>query len=294
MRIKGIPEAAVISYYLTVKQRLGFVKGWLAQVDEETDRIHGFVNTIGTVTHRMTHSRPNVAQTPNSHALFGKECRECWVADTGYKLLGVDASGLQLRLLAHYLGVRSYIDEILSGDIHTFNQTLAGIDTRDQAKTFIYAYIFGAGDKKLGSVVGGSAKDGARLRATFLSQLPALAALQKQIETAAKRGYLSGLDGRKVFIRSAHSGLAAALQSAEAIVMKTALVLLDTAIKENGWDARYVANIHDEFQLECIEEHCKEVGEAAVASIVEAGNLLALKCPLDGEYKVGNNWSETH
>ena len=187
-----------------------------------------------------------------------------------------------------------YTNEILTGDIHTANQKLAGLESRNQAKTFIYAFLYGAGDGKLGEVVKGSRKDGKELRKRFLSNLPALATLKGRAERAATKGYLKGLDGRKVKIRHEHASLNTLLQSAGAIVMKQGLVLLNNKIKNNNYPAYFVANIHDEWQLEVAEDYVETIGSSGVSAIREVSSIFNLRCPLDGEYKVGENWSETH
>jgi len=246
----------------------------------------------GAVTGRMTHFKPNMAQIPATYSPYGKDCRSCWTVPEGYKLVGIDASGLELRMLAHYMNDRSYTNEVLNGDIHTANQKLAGLESRDKSKKFIYAYLYGAGNERLGSVVGGSRKDGKRLRESFLANLPALANLKDRVERASKRGFLKGLDGRKVTIRSEHAALNTLLQSAGAIIMKKALVLFVDSIKH--LDAQCVANVHDEWQVECLEKDAEEVGQRGVQAIVDAGIYFDLRCPLDGEYKIGDNWSDTH
>lgn len=294
--LKGIdiPEAKLIAEYLLVQKRIAQVDSWLSAVDDRDGRVHGYVNTNGAVTGRMTHSSPNVAQVPAVYSEYGEECRSCWTVKEGYKLVGCDASGLELRMLAHYMDDEQYTNEVLHGDIHTANQQNAGLATRDQAKTFIYAFLYGAGDAKIGSIVGGTATEGKRLKAKFLDNTPSLQRLRDNVGIASGRGYLRGLDGRRVMVRSEHSALNTLLQSAGAIVMKKALIILDEYAKIWGIDYEFVGNIHDEFQVEVREDHADKFGMLAVASIQAAGKQLGLRCDLDGEYKVGNNWAETH
>lgn len=294
--LKGIdiPEAQLIAEYLLVQKRIAQVDSWLSAVDERDGRVHGYVNSNGAVTGRMTHSSPNVAQVPAVYSPYGEDCRSCWIVKKGYKLVGCDASGLELRMLAHYMNDPDYTNEVLHGDIHSTNQRSAGLTTRDQAKTFIYAFLYGAGDAKIGSIVGGTAKHGARLKAKFLDNTPSLQRLRDQVSVASGRGYLRGLDGRRLMIRSEHSALNTLLQSAGAIVMKKALIILDEYAKIWGIDYEFVGNIHDEFQVEVREDQADKFGSLAVASIQAAGKQLGLRCDLDGEYKVGNNWAETH
>jgi DNA polymerase I len=290
---KHIPEAILVLEYLTLQKRSAMVKSWIEHADSTTDRVHGRVNPCGAVTGRMTHQSPNMAQI-TARGIYGVESRSCWTVPRGKKLVGFDASGLELRMLAHYMGDKEYTNEILNGDIHTANQTAAGLSERSQAKTFIYAFLYGAGDAKIGSIVGGSAKDGRALKQRFLGNTPALEHLRDRVTRACSRGYLIGLDGRKLWIRSEHSALNTLLQASGAVVMKKALVLLDDAAKELGFDYKFLGNIHDEIQTEVDEQQAEDFGKLAVSCIVQAGQQFGLRCPLDGEYKIGNNWSETH
>ena len=292
--VKGIPEAELIASYLLVGKRIAQVSSWLEAVNEETQRVHGYVNTNGAVTGRMTHSKPNLAQVPSSSSLYGPECRACWIVDSGYKLVGIDASGLELRMLAHYMNDADYTNTILTGDIHTANQLAAGLDTRNQAKTFIYAYLYGAGDEKIGSIAGGGRNVGRKLKAKFLEGTPALAVLKDNVATSASKGYLTGLDGRKVFIRSEHAALNSLLQSAGALIMKQALIILDKYATIWGINYKIVGNIHDEFQVEVREDQAGKFGSLAASCIEAAGIHFKLRCPLAGDYKIGNSWAETH
>lgn len=291
--VKDIPEAQLIGEYLLVQKRIAQVESWMDAVEAD-GRVHGYVNAIGAVTGRMTHSNPNMAQVPAGYSPYGKECRSCWVVPKGYKLVGCDASGLELRMLAHYMNDPEYTKEILHGDIHTANQTAAGLATRDQAKTFIYAFLYGAGDAKIGTITGGSARDGRRLKEKFLTNTPALANLRDRVGTAANRGYLTGLDGRKLWVRSPHAALNTLLQSAGAVVMKKALTILDEYAKIYNIQYKFVGNIHDEIQAEVREDQSQKFGWLAVECIKAAGVKLNLRCPLDGDFKIGESWEQTH
>ena len=282
-KVQGIPEASLIAEYLMIQKRVAQVQSWLDAVEDD-DRVHGYVNANGAVTGRMTHSSPNVAQVPAGSAPYGKECREIWTVPAGYKLVGMDASGLELRMLAHYMNDEAYTNEILTGDIHTANQLAAGLETRNQAKTFIYAFLYGAGD----------AKDGKRLKEKFLRNTPALRALRERVSVAAGRGYVLGLDGRRVYVRSEHAALNTLLQSAGAIVMKKALCLLDEYAKQYKIDYKFIGNIHDEIQTEVAEKDADWFGKLATSCVEAAGSFFKLNCPLAGDYQVGDNWSQTH
>ena len=298
------PIAAKLLDYLLVQKRLGQLaegeQAWLKLA--KNGRIHGSVNTNGAVTGRCTHSNPNVAQVPACRVPYGEECRDLFGAGSGMKLVGCDASGLELRMLAHYLAFYDrgeYGKIVTEGDIHTANQQAAGLETRDQAKTFIYAFLYGAGDAKIGDIVGGTARDGQMLKRKFLSNLPALNRLQQDIKRKVEHGgVLSGLDGRLLRIRSSHAALNMLLQSAGAVCMKVALIQLYHALGKSKWqhgrEYAFVANIHDEFQAEVIPQHAEDFGKLAVKAIRVAGKELKLNVQLDGEYKVGTTWAETH
>ena len=288
-----LPEAKAVSQYLMLQKRYAQVNSWLEHVKDD-GRVHGRVISNGAVTGRMTHQSPNMAQVPASYSPYGHECRSCWTVPSGKKLVGFDASGLELRMLAHYMNDEEFTNVLLTEDIHTRNQMAAGLETRPQAKTFIYAFLYGAGDAKIGTVVGGSAADGARLKQRFLANTPALAGLRERVGRAAARGYLTGLDGRLLRVRSEHAALNTLLQAAGAIVMKKALVLLDEYAKLWKIDYKFIGNIHDEVQAEVAEAQAEKYGWLAVECLKAAGLEFNLRCPLDGEYKVGTTWAETH
>ena len=291
--IHNIPEAKLINRYLMLQKRIAQVSSWIEAIKED-GRVHGKVITNGTITGRMSHQSPNMAQIPAVYSPYGKECRALWTVNKGYKLVGVDASGLELRMLAHYMNDKDYIHEVVNGDIHTTNQVAAGLGSRDESKTFIYAFIYGAGSKKIGSIIGGSERDGERIKEKFLRATPSLRFLREKVERIAQRRWVRGLDQRKIIIRYPHAALNTLLQGAGATVMKYALTLLDEYVKIKQIKAFPVVNVHDEFQYEVEEKRADEFGKLAVQSIVDAGKQLNVRCPLNGKYKIGNNWSETH
>jgi DNA polymerase-1 len=288
------PEAKAIAEYLMLQKRIAQVESWIDAI--QTDgRVHGQVITNGAVTGRMTHHSPNMAQVPNSGSPYGPDCRELWTVNKGYKLVGIDASGLELRMLAHYMKDDAYTTEVVSGDIHTANQKAAGLETRNQAKTFIYAFLYGAGSAKIGSIVGGSSKEGQALITSFLRNTPRLKALREKVSRIyAQKAWLPGLDGRKLLVRSEHSALNTLLQGAGAIAMKQALVIFNKRLRQSKMDYKFVANVHDEWQLEVEENRADEAGKMGVQAITDASVVLNMRCPLGGEYRVGNNWKDTH
>ena len=292
-KITNIPEAQLIAEYLLLQKRIAQIESWVKFVEDD-GRVHGFVIPNGTITGRMTHRNPNMAQVPSIKTPYGIECRECWTVPRGHKLVGIDASGLELRMLAHYMKDEEFTNEIIHGDIHYRNQKIAGLKSRHQAKTFIYALLYGAGDTKLGQVVGGSKDSGARLRERFFANQPTFKTLRDRVTKASTKGYLKGIDGRRIHIRNTHASLNSLLQGGGAIVMKRALIMLDKKAKANKLDYKFVANIHDEWQVEVNKDHTKDFGTLAVQAIKDAGDYYNMRCPLDAEYKIGDNWSETH
>ena len=292
-------EAALLVEFLTLQKRSGLLAQW-NKYTTASGRVHGRVITNGAVTGRMTHLSPNMAQVPSCTNYLGKECRGLFHAAYGKRLVGIDASSLELRMLAHYMQDADYTKTVVEGnsddgtDVHTRNQKSAGLATRAQAKTFIYAFLYGAGAGRIGQTIGGTPRDGQQLINSFMEHTPALKTLKSKVDKLAERGFIKGLDGRRLLIRSAHSSLNVLLQGAGAIVMKKALVLLYLKIKQANLDAKFVANVHDEWQLECAEKDAERVGEMGVLSIKEAGEHFKMRCPLDGAYKVGITWADTH
>lgn len=286
---------------------------WLKMLGEDL-RIHGRVNPNGAVSGRATHNAPNLAQVPNASSPYGKECRELFTVPEGWYQAGIDCSGLELRCLAHYLykyDHGAYAHEILNGDIHTANQHAAGLPTRNDAKRFIYGFLYGAGNAKIGEIVNGTEEDGKRLKEKFLKNTPALKSLQKAIKDALvtyegreqvwKRKYLIGLDGRKLYVRSPHSALNLLLQSAGALICKRWITRIEERLLAQGmkhdWEGDFVfmAWVHDEIQIACKD---KVIADTVV---IEAQNAIRdvqlefkFNVQLETEGKVGKNWYETH
>lgn len=295
-----LPEAKMIAEYLTLQKRQGLLAGWIGACTS-AGRIHGRVLTNGAVTGRMTHLKPNMAQVPSSGSYLGTECRSLFIPPPGKVFIGIDASALELCMLAHYMQDKDFTASVVSGvkedgtDVHTRNMVAAKLETRDQAKTFIYAFLYGAGPGKIGQIVGGGPKEGQKLISSFLESLPSLQRLKTTVEKlTTSHGMLRSLDGRKLHIRSAHAALNTLLQGAGAVAMKKALVIFYNNILTAKLDAKFVLNVHDEWQLEAAPEHAQEVCRLGLEAIKEAGEALGLRCPLSGEAKVGKSWAETH
>ena len=291
----NMDEAQMFSRYFLLQKRTGLLKAWI-QACEEDDRVRGKVLTLRTITGRMAHHSPNMAQVPASYSPYGKECRNLWtVSNTDtHSLVGTDASGLELRCLAHYMNDIKFTDVVLSGDVHTANQEKAGLKTRDQAKTFIYAFLYGAGPAKIGKVVGGSAAQGQILIKRFLKNMPALKQLREDIIEAAKEGTIKGLDGRRLHIRHEYAALNTLIQGAGAIVCKQWLIHLTKKIIQAGLDAKLVASIHDEYQFEVAKPDVNRFCKLTKEAMKETTKTFDMKCDLDCDYKIGKTWAQTH
>lgn len=320
----------LIKEYLMIQKRIGQAaegdKAWLRYVQED-GKIHGSVNPNGAVTGRATHSFPNLGQVPGVRSPYGEPCRAAFGAEhhldglTGLPWVqaGIDASGLELRCLAHFMSKYdggAYADVILNGDIHTVNQQAAELPTRDNAKTFIYGFLYGAGDEKIGQIVGAGKERGKELKKKFLENTPAIAALREGIQQTLvessrwvggeqqvkwKRRWIKGLDGRKVHVRSPHAALNTLLQSAGALICKLWIVeteeLLLKAGLKHGWDGdfAYMAWVHDEIQVACrTPEIAQQVIDIAQQAMRNVGEHFKFRCRLDTEGKMGPNWAVCH
>ena len=267
---------------------------------DKKSRIHGECKVNGTVTKRITHSNPNISGIPSTKSIYGKELRSLFTVENNKKLVGIDASGIELRLLAHYMNDKEYIKEIYEGDIHNFNMLNAGLKDRDTAKTFIYAFLYGIGDLALGKKLHNEEVrmtdselklKGKEIKKTFLKNLPKLQELKNEIE---KNNNIKVLDNSIVVSEESYKNLNILLQTASSIIMKKALELFKEKLVEENIEHKFVANIHDEIQIEVNEEDSKLVGELGKKSIIDSGYFYKLNIFLDAEYKIGNNWSETH
>jgi len=288
-----IPEAKPIARYLTLQKRASQLDSWLEHLGED-GRVHGKVIGFGAVTGRATHSSPNMAQVPATRATLGKEFRSCWTVEDGNVLVGIDLSGIELRCFAHYLNDKEYIDETVNGDVHTRNQQAFGVETRDLAKTVLYATLYGASAAKIGKVIGGTSKRGAEIINNFCKAVPAYERLKSKVERLAEKGTLPGLGGYQLKVRSAHSSLNTLLQSAGAIISKQWLVQITKNLRAKKIPYKLVAWVHDEVQLETPNQYGDIVGEVVVHSAKEAGEILQFRCPVGAEYGVAKNWAGSH
>ena len=289
-----IPVAETLATYFMLQKRSALVRSWVKACTDE-GRVHCKYRTLGAITNRMSCVDPNLQQVPAVRVQYGKECRELFKAADGSKLLDTDAAGLELRVLAHYMNDDKFTKEVLEGDVHTANQKMAGLDNRDQAKTFIYALLYGAGDAKIGAVVNGSAKDGAELRARFMANMPAYKRLSEAvIRKGESEGKLKALDGRVLRVRSGHASLNTLIQGSSAVLMKKWFMYVDHHLRARKLKSKIVAMIHDELVLESDEKDVDASTESVILSISQVNKAYNLRCKLECDVQVGNNWSEIH
>jgi hypothetical protein len=295
-------EAQKLADFFLLQKRIGQLaegpQAWLKRLDDD-GRIRHRIVSCGTISTRAAHRSPNLAQVPKVGLKFGEECRELFTVPDGWFLTGSDLSSLELRCLAHYLpDGGDYAKQMLEGDIHLVNQKAAGLPSRDAAKGFIYSLMYGGGDQLIGKIAGGGAKRGKELKAAFNKNIPAFAQLQNGLRSAFdKRGYIKGLDGRHLMIRSEHKLLSQLLQSAGAIICKQWVALCDREINlKLGPDQAYIVGwIHDEIQVACkTEEVAEHVGNIARRMAQETGETLKVNLPISAEYSVGRTWADTH
>lgn len=316
----GIDEIRLIAQWIAINARINAVKDWLSKLGPD-GCIHGSLWLAGSLRYR--HDKPNTANIPavkvkeekqpdgtrtktilrGLDGFFTYEARDLWRTREPKKrnLVGVDAAGIQLRVLAHYLGDKDYIETILHGrsedgtDIHSRNQAITGIGTRDQTKTFTYAVLLGAGANKVGEICGVTSREGAGIKKRFIEGVPGLKELYARLETEFDRtGRISLCDGSVVLVPDRHMVLAYLLQGDESRIMKVAGILTDEQVRKHRLDALKVGDIHDEWQNDVIIEHTEPFSAFCHSSFKEAGEFFNYNLPIECNVKVGKTWAETH
>lgn len=300
------PKAAqLLRERLILDRRRSTLEEWFQAYSPATGRIHGTIVHIGAWTHRCSHQAPNMANIVSTDKLYGKEMRSYWTAPENRWLIGVDADGIQLRVLAHYMNDPKFTEALINGrkedgtDAHSLNRRALGdvCRTRDIAKTFIYSWLLGAGVGKTAEILGCSTGKAKVARDGFLKAWPALAFLRDVIIPAdAQRGFFVGLDGRLVGCNSEHLMLSGYLQNGEAVVMKKAMSIWYPILRDKGIDFKLVDFVHDEWVIEtrrCIATS-QYILKVVTDSIRQAGEVLKLKCPMKGNGQIGQNWAVVH
>ena len=287
----GIPEVAALADWLVANGRGNMVETWLKCVGDD-ERIHGTVFSCGAGTRRMRHTTPNTANIPGNEAKYGKECRSLWTTSSGRTLLGVDAKGLEGRVMVHYANDDRAYDYFITNDPHDANAEALGI-ARKSGKNVFYASIYGASHKKLKAMHGGT-KSGKWVKETLFGNIPGFDKLFKQIQQEFKRhkGWIKTIDGGFVRCPSEHAALNYKFQSAGGIIMKLAAIILDE--KASHLDYMKVGDIHDEWQFDVHPDHAEELGKLACEAMIEAGERLEMRVPIEGDYQIGKTWAETH
>jgi len=314
---KGVPAPSLnkmsgtigenLSLWFTYAHRHSQINGWLfgPKTGERKGispirpdgRIPARANSLGTPTARMRHSIIVNVPKAKEEIIYGKEMRSLFIAKEGYELVGHDASGLEARMEAHYtypFDDGEYAREILDGDIHAKNAIIFGV-VRDIAKNGKYCLTYGGQYRKLATVLGCSVKKAKQLFDAFWEGNYALNQLRLKLEHFYdKHGWIPGLDGRKIHVRSKHALVNTLFQSAGAIVMKVSMCFLDDWVERYNLDATKVGDFHDEGIAEVLPKHAEQYKELAVKSIIKAGEYLNLRCPLDASAAIGDSWMEIH
>ena len=298
-------EAKLISEHLLIQKRLGQLsegeQAYLKLITKEK-KIHGKVITNGAVTGRCTHFNPNLAQVVAKGSKYGTEMRSLFIAPTNMVMCGIDFSGLELRVLASYLcnyDNGDFAKTLLEADIHSKNQQILGLETRAKAKTFIYAYIYSAGNERISEILEVSLTEAKRIRQTFEKALPALINLKNAVAVKYRnQKWIYGLDKRKLMCRAEYSSLNTLIQSAGALLVKAGTVIVNNDLQQAGFvwgkDYRMVLHVHDEMQFVVHKDKIEEFKNIASGLFNKTKDYFGFKCDLAGEIKVGSNWSETH
>ena len=281
---------ALMEYY-TLRSRHSIIKGWFEHIDSNS-RLHGDVFNIGTPTFRQTHKI--IANLPSGKAVLGPEVRKLFVARDGYKLVSADSAACQLRLLAHFMKNEEFTKEILDGDIHQKNADILGCD-RPTAKPFIFAFLYGAGGKKLGSILGVSEKEGNKKKKQYLESIPALKKLINSVQNIVdNQGYIPGLDDRPIYTESAHKALNYLIQGAEAVVMKYTIIMIEEELEKAGLDASILLFYHDEVTYEVKEEQAEKAREIIMRCFEEAPKALGVDIMTCGDCNIGDDYYDVH
>jgi len=295
----GISIAAEFAKCLDITKKLGMISegtnAWL-KLCTTASRIHHHCS-VGCATFRMSHKNPNLAQVPSDGRF-----RELFKPTPGQVMVGADLSGIELRMLAHYLARYDsgrYADILLNGDIHQVNADKIGI-SRKQVKTVTYAFLYGAGDVKIGKSFDSSLSDkkakakGSEIRKAYVSAIDGLGDLLAAVKSAGDRGFVKAIDQRKILVDSSHKALNYLLQGSAAVLAKRWMLINQQTIEQTKLCCSQLAFVHDELQFECDPEHAKDLSTSLVYSAAAAGEFYNLRIPIAAESKIGKNWSEVH
>lgn len=307
METSGLEEPKLIARWIETNSRANMVNTWMEAYNDDTGCIHGSLWLANTLRYR--HSGPNTANIPAvrldnrdapllaEEGAFTYEARDLWtVRSSDRQLVGVDAKGIQLRVLAHYLNNPEFTEAVLAGDPHGYNQKIGGFATKPIAKTFIYAFLLGAGDAKTGEIIGGSSRDGREIKKRFIGNFDGLENLLNDLERQVERtGRIILCDGTPLAVDSPHTRLGYLLQGDESRIMKKAAIFTAEEVYKRKLDVIKVGDIHDEWQSDVIKNHVEELTEDVYPSVfARSGEFFRYNLPIECDSKVGMTWAETH
>ena len=294
--LDNIPECRVLNSYFRMQKMSSQVDDWISRTLVSRDRrIHGSVNTLGTVTGRMTAKEPNLQQVDSEPKM-----RKLFIPSPGRVLVGCDLKGLELRMLAHYLYPRdggAYAKVVLNGDVHEYNKEMMGADSRNTAKVAIYGFIYGSGDAKFAKIMNVSIYKARQIKENMLKNIKGLRELVEETKNlSGVYGEIKPFNLRPIPIRKDYIALNTLLQSSGALIAKAWLCIADARLKKDiGIDNyAWLLNVHDEVQLECSQENSLLVAKVVTEAATAAGVYLNCNVRIDADFKIGNNWSETH
>ena len=281
---------------LDLTKKLGMisqgVNAWQKLVTTSS-RIHHHCS-VATSTFRCAHRKPNLSQVPSDERF-----RQLFTASPNKVLVGADLSGIELRMLAHYLARYDkgrYTKILLTDDIHSVNAKRIGISRRD-VKTVTYAFLYGAGDRKIGISVDKllsdeqAAKKGRQIRKAYVDAIPGLKELLEAVKKASERGYVLGLDRRRILVDKPHKALNYLLQGSSAILAKRWMLLTHELLPPT---AHQLAFVHDELQYECKECDRESLQLLLEVKAAEAGRFYNMRCPVAAESQSGHTWADVH
>jgi DNA polymerase-1 len=303
----GREEVKLIASWIELNSRGNMISNWIDNYNDDTGCIHGdlwYANTL-----RYRHSNPNTANIPavrlgeSGEPVMGREgaytyeARGLWTCRGDDRVLvGVDAKGIQLRILAHYLNNSKFTEAILSSDPHAANQQMWGLSTRALAKTIVYATLMGAGDAKVASEAKLSLKEAKEAKGLFFQMVPELPELIKRLKGELKKtGRITLCSGNRISVSSDHMVIPYLLQGDESQIMKKAVIEAHKEIRRRRLDVLKCGDIHDEHQYDTLRLHSEEFAKDVLPTVFRrAGEFFSFRVPIDCDAKIGLTWAETH
>jgi DNA polymerase-1 len=313
----GNPELTALAKWIVTNGRANMIRTWMNEYNPLTGCIHGSLFLAGTL--RYKHSSPNTANIPSvrvrewkdengekqKEILYGEagawtyEARDLWTVgeDDDFVLVGIDAKGVQLRILAHYLNHPPFTEAILSADPHTANAEMMGLPGRAIAKTITYAIVMGAGDQRIANESKTTLPEAKENKTKFFSMVPGLADLIKRLKAqVSDSGRIELCDGAQVLVPQDYMVIPYLLQGDETRLMRQALIYLYQEIRKNGWekDVFKCADVHDEWQFRVRKSVVDAFIAVALECFIRAGKHFGYNLPIEGDAQKGLTWAQTH